>query len=527
MSATLWFCVVCFGCVPSLEKNPPRVLNRTVPAAYREAVDATADGPSSVRTSGLERWSRFFSDPDLRALIEAALENNQELNIRLQEVIIAENEILWRRGEYLPKVTAGAGAGIEKVGELTSQGASDEATGLAQNLQNYVFGFSASWELDVWRKLRNAADAAAHRYLSSVEGRNFMVTRLVAEIANGYFELLALDNQLDVLARNIAIQEDALELVKLQQKAARVTLLAVQRFEAEVLKNRSRRYEMEQRRIETENRINFLIGRFPQPVPRRSREFTKPLPRAVRAGIPSELLDNRPDLREAAEQLAAAELDVEVARAEFYPALSIDAAIGYEAFNLKHLVTTPESLAYNAAANLVVPVINRRAIEAEYRNANAEQIAAVLNYERSILGAFTEVVNLLARMDNLQKSYDFQRRQVDLLEESIQVSKVLFRSARADYTEVLLTRRDALDAEMELIETKRQQLGTMVGLYQALGGGWRTDPAGEAEPGPGAPQTRADCATPAADDSTPTRARSALKRTRTPRCAQPVRESTS
>lgn len=493
MAAALWLSAACLGCVPSLEQNPPRNANRAVPAMYHGAMGAAA--ASGAQGSGVEPWRRFFTDPDLRDLIETALDNNQELNIRLQEVIIAENQILSRKGEYLPKVRAGAGAGIEKVGELTSQGASDEATGLAQNLQNYIFGFSASWELDVWRKLRNATDAAAHRYLASVEGRHFMVTRLVAEIANGYYELMALDNQLDVLARNIAIQEDALELVKLQQKAARVTRLAVQRFEAEVLKNRSRRYELEQRRIETENRLNFLAGRFPQPVARRSRDFKNPLPNVVRVGLPSQLLDNRPDLRQAAEELAAAELDVEVTRAEFYPSLSIDAAIGYESFNLKHLVMTPESLAYNAAANLALPVINRRAIEAEYLTANAEQITAVLNYERTILEAFTEVVNLLAMTDNLQKGYDLQRRQVDVLEESIEVSNVLFQSARADYTEVLLTRRDALDAEMELIETKRRQFSAMVNIYQALGGGWsilaNDAPANDA-PGPRHVDPRSD-----------------------------------
>ncbi|MCA9583545.1 MAG: TolC family protein, partial [Myxococcales bacterium] len=192
------------GCVPSLSQNKPREANREVPAAF-----ANGKGGSKAN-SARRKWDEFFADPHLKALIETALKNNQELNIRMQEVLIAKNEVMARKGEYLPKVDAQAGAGLEKVGKHTSQGAADEATGVPEHLANYKFGFSASWEVDVWGKLRNAAKAAAYRYLSSVEGRNLVVTGLVAEISNSYYELLALDNQLDVLLRNIEIQRNAL-----------------------------------------------------------------------------------------------------------------------------------------------------------------------------------------------------------------------------------------------------------------------------------------------------------------------------
>lgn len=300
-----------------------------------------------------------------------------------------------------------------------------------------------------------------------------MVTELVAEIASSYYELMALDNQLAVLRRNIEIQQNALEIVKLEKDAARVTQLAVQRFEAEVLKNQSRQYDLEQRRIETENRINFLVGRYPQAVARNPQSFQSPPPNVVQAGIPSQLLENRPDVRAAELELEAAKLDVKSAKAAFYPSLSIDAGVGYEAFNIKHLVATPESLLYNLAGNLVAPLLNRKAIKAQYYSANARQLQAVFNYERTLLQAFTEVVNKLAMISNLQKSYELRSQQVNVLQQSIEVSNVLFQSARADYVEVLLTRRDSLDAEMELIETKNRQMKAMVNVYQAVGGGWR------------------------------------------------------
>lgn len=456
------------GCIPTLVENPAREVSKAVPKSFRQGDEAPTD-----ETVGKKNWKDFFASPELQGLISTALQNNQELNVRLQEIIIAQTEIAARRGEYLPKLKAGLGTGIEKVGGYTSQGFSDKATGVPENLGNFGFGLQASWEIDVWGKLRNAAQSADFRYQASVGGKNFMVTQLVAEIARSYYELIALDNQLEVLKRNIKIQQDALEVVKIEKQAARVTQLAVQRFEAEVLKNRSRLYDLEQERVQAENRINFLVGRYPQPVARNPDALKDPLPATLASGVPSQLLENRPDVRQAELELEASKLDVSVARANFFPSLSIDAAVGYQSFNIAHLVSTPESLLYNLAGNLVAPLLNRAGIEAQYRSANARQIQAVFNYERTLLQAFTDVANQLVKYDNLQKGFELQEQQVQTLTESVEISNVLFQSARADYMEVLLTRRDKLDAELELIETKKRLLLSMVNIYQALGGGWQ------------------------------------------------------
>ncbi len=462
-----WALLVLASCAPSLQDNPPRDAHKEVPESFG------SEGKSEADSSAQQTWDTFFDDPYLRELIGAALENNQELQIRMQEMVIAKSEVMAKKGEYMPRLDARVGAGVEKVGEHTRFGVLDERNGVPKHLQQYAAGFSASWEVDIWKRLRNGKKAANLRFLASVEGRNFLVTQLVAEVASSYFELLALDSQLDVLSHNIELQENALEIVKLQKEAARVTQLAVQRFEAEVLKNQSKRYELEQRRVEAENHINFLLARRPQPVKRSSEDFEKRALAVVRAGVPSQLLDNRPDVRQAELELEAAKLDVKVAKAAFYPSLSLEANVGYEAFNMKHFISTPESIFYNVAGNLVAPLLNRNAIKAKYATANAQQLQAVFNYERTLLNAFTEVVNALSAIDNLEKSYGLQTKQVDTLRQSIEVSNVLFQSARADYMEVLLTRRDSLEAQMDLIELKNQQLQAMVSIYQALGGGWQ------------------------------------------------------
>jgi outer membrane protein, multidrug efflux system len=452
---------------------PPSLVrreNKKVPENYSNGLDTL--------NTGKIKWKEFFTDPYLTALIDTALQNNQEFNIIQQEITIARNEIRARKGEYLPFVNLGGAAGVEKVGKYTRPGAVEENNEIMEGkkfpdpLPDYMIAANAAWEVDVWRKLRNAKKSAVHRYLASVEGRNFMVTNLIAEIANSYYELMALDNQLEILKRNIQIQQDALEIVKLEKTAAKVTELAVRKFEAEVLKNQSRQFAIMQSITETENRINFLVGRFPQPIPRNSQDFVNSLPEKIHTGVPAHLLLNRPDIRQAEQELAAAKLDVKVARANFYPSLRIVGSIGYQAFNPQYLMNMPESMLYSLGAELVGPIVNRNAIKAMYYSANAKQIQDIFNYERKILIAYIEVANQLSNIRNLEQSYDLKAQQVEALTQSIDISTRLFKSARADYMEVLMTQRDALDSRFELIETKRQQMNAMVDIYQALGGGW-------------------------------------------------------
>jgi multidrug efflux system outer membrane protein len=184
-------------------------------------------------------------------------------------------------------------------------------------------------------------------------------------------------------------------------------------------------------------------------------------------------LQNRPDIRQAELQLAAARLDIKVARANFYPSLRITAGVGYNAFNAKYLVTSPQSLMYTLAGELVAPLVNRNAIKAYYYSATAKQIQAAYNYERTILNAYVEVANQVANINNLEQSYNLRTQQVQALTQSIEISTRLFRSARADYMEVLLTQRDAVEAKFELVETKMEQMHAMVSVYRALGGGWK------------------------------------------------------
>ncbi len=442
--------------------------NKTVPEYYTTAKDST-------NIANL-KWRQYFTDPFLIAIIDTALKNNQELNIALREIEIDKNEIQARKGEYLPFVNIGGVAAFEKTGKYTFDGLSEEDLNAnpekgPKHVGDFRAGVYASWELDVWKKLRNAKKSAAIKYFSTIEGRNFIVTNVIAEISSAYYELLALDNLLAIVQQNIELQQNALRMVKLEKEAAKVSQLAVNRFDAQLLHTQNLQFDIQQQIVETENKINFLSGRYASHVARTTASLNDIPVEMVQTGIPSQLLLNRPDIRQAELILAASKLDVQVARANFYPSFKLNASSGFTAFN-PSFVFRPESMLYSFAGDAIAPLINKNGIKAAYKNANEKQIIAAYQYERTILSAFTEVVNHLSLIDNYKKSYDTKSKEVEILTQSVDISNKLFISSKADYIEVLFTQREALDSRIELIETKLKQLQTKVNIYRSLGGGW-------------------------------------------------------
>lgn len=451
---------------------------RPLPQAYDRNNDPT-QGIVSDENSACLGWREFFNDPTLHNLISESLAGNQELKILAQDIRIANNEYRARRGLLFPFASLGTSAGIEKSSRFTRNGAvEDQLTaapgkGFPEPLPNFLIAADVSWEIDIWRKLRNARDAQALRFLGTQAGRNYVVTRVVAEVAENYYELLALDNRLDTLDRTIAIQQQSLDTARALKDAARGTELAVQRFQAEVQKNQSEKLIIQQEITETENRINYLAGRFPQKVERPTVEFLSLYLPAIGVGFPSQQLLNRSDIRQAEREVAASGLDVRVARAQFFPSLILTAGVGYEAFNTNYLFSSPESLIYSAAGGLVAPLINRSAIKADYLNANARQLQAVYEYQQTVLNAHIEVINQLSLVENYTRSLEVKSQQLQSLEASVDNATKLFQNARGEYIEVLLAQRDMMEARLVLIDTKQKQLAGVIKAYQALGGGGR------------------------------------------------------
>jgi NodT family efflux transporter outer membrane factor (OMF) lipoprotein len=456
--------------IPALRKPEP---GPGVPPTY--------NGSADPENSACIKIEEFFNDPMLTRLIVQAMVGNQELRILANDIQIASNEVLFRSGQYLPFVTVGGNAGLNKFSSFSLEGAAirDDPFRTGQlfpnPLPNFVMGFNVWWQLDIWRQLRNARDAARLRYFAAIEARNYAVTRIVAEIADNYYGLLALDKRLENLDLIIALQQRSLTFAQFEKDAARGTELAVQRFLAEVRKNQSEKLIVLQEIIQTENRINFLAGRNPQPVERMMggsiEDFINLSLHALSLGVPPQLLQNRPDIRQAEREIEATGLDVKVARINFFPRLILNSGVGYQAFNPKYLLLTPEALIYNIAGDLVAPLINKRAIQAEFLTANARQLQAIYHFQRVVLDAFTEVINRMTRVENYRRSIEIKKQQVDALVASVTAATQLYQNARTTYMDVLFAQRDLFDARSTLIDTKREQLSAIINTYQALGGG--------------------------------------------------------
>ncbi|MFO0792948.1 MAG: TolC family protein [Candidatus Brocadiaceae bacterium] len=441
-----------------------------IPESFANAKDST--------NSATIDWRLFFSDTTLVGLIDTALKNNLDVLMALQKIETARADLRLRKGALLPEISGGGSVAQRRFGRYTMDGAGNRETEITpghkvpDDLPDYYVGLQTTWEMDIWGKLRNKKKAAFARYLGSIEGKNIVHTNLISEIAITYYELLSLDAELEIIRETIKLQENALAIVTVQKQTAAANELAVQQFEAQLLNSRALEIEVLRRITVSENKINFLLGRFPQFVTREKSILSKEIPAHIKVGIPSDLLRNRPDIRQSEFELMATKADVKSAKKAFYPSLNITGAMGFQAFNTSFLFRSPESLAYTAMGSLTAPLINRSAIKAQFNTAQAKQIEALYNYQKTIINGYIEVYNEMNNIKNLERAYHFITKKTAALTQSIEISSELYKTGRATYLEVLIAQQNALQSKLELVNTKKQQFNASVNIYKALGGGW-------------------------------------------------------
>lgn len=461
--------ILCFGCKTS--PNKITIDQKKIPTSYSQKSD-------SINSADI-KWKDFFLDKNLVVLIDTALANNFDILMTLQKIEVARNDLRLSKGALLPTVNANFSYLQRKFGYYTMDDAGNRVTEIRPgqliptHLPDYLVGLQANWEIDIWGKLRNKKKAAFTRYLSSVEGVNLVKTNFIAEIANTYYDLVALDVELDIIDSTIKIQENVLEIYKVQKQAGVANELAIKQFEAQVLNAKSLAYELLQKIKENENKLNFLLGRFPQTITRDKLSFNTQFAPIIKAGLPSHLLKNRPDIKKSEFDLLASKMNVKAAKAAFYPSFVITGNAGFQSFNTEFLFSTPQSIAYGVLGNLTAPLINRSAIKAQFNNAKAYQLEALFQYQKTILNAYIEVANELSNIHNLENIYVLKSKEVAMLDTSIDIASDLFKSGRANYYEVLMTQRTALQSKLELIATKKRQYNSSVNFYKALGGGWQ------------------------------------------------------
>jgi len=435
-------------------------------------------GSSDTANVATINWKNYFTDPVLDGLIDTALNNNLDLLIATQRIAMAQANVRYAKGLAIPSVTAFGAVGQQKFGYYTMNAAGNRGATIYQDqtvpnpLNNFTVGLQSSWEVDFWSKLKNTKKAAVAQYLSSVEGRKWTVTNLVSEIATDYYDLLALDNELDIIKHAIQLQDSALNLVSIQKQAGVVNELAVQQFKAQVLGSKKMEIDVQQKISEAESRLNFILGRYPQPIARTKSAFDQLIPTQIKAGIPADLLQNRPDVKQAEFELEASKANLKVAKASFYPSFTISGGLAPEAFR-PSVLFTPESFAFSILGNLVAPVINRSALKAQFKTANAAQIESMYNYQKSIMGSYVEVYNEMVNLKSVEKALDLKKQEVNALNQAVGSSALLFKTGRANYLEVLTIQENVLQSQIELVETMKDQCGSVVSIYKSLGGGWK------------------------------------------------------
>jgi len=451
--------------------------NLTIP---EKKIPASFSSASTDTTNIAEiNWRQYFADTLLVKLIDTALAGNIDLQMALQRIEAARASVKLANGALLPQVGLNINGGVRKFGLYTMDGAGNITTEITPgqivpiNLPDMYVGLNASWEIDIWGKLRNQRKSAFANYLSSIEGTNFVISNLIADVTISYYELIALDNEQEIIRQTIQKQQEALEVIKLQKETGRANELAVQQFQAQLLNSQALEFENKQQILEQENLINFLLGRYPQAVQRNKEVLFQEMPQQFASGIPSQLLSNRPDIREAEFQVQASKFDLKAARAAFFPNLNITAGLGFQAFNPEFLFTSPASLAYSVLGGLVAPLVNMNALKAQFNTAKASQLSAMYNYQKTILNGFVEVANELSNIENLKKINTLKKQQSDVLIQSVETSTELYKTAKANYLEVLIAQQNSLQTQFELISVNKRQRIATVNIYKALGGGWR------------------------------------------------------
>ncbi len=453
----------------SAAKNP-----LPVPSSYGDMGDSSR--------AELVSWQSLFEDQVLKGLIDTAIRNNPDLQNTLEYIAISRANLLFNKGLGLPSLDGFVSAGADKYGKYTMTGVGNFDTNLSPNIaenqkvgirptQDYFLGLKSSWEIDIWGKLKSRRKAAAAKLLATEQGRQWAITQLVTQVSTIYFELLAMDSKLEIIRRNIILQEYNVEVVKVMKEGGRATSLAVQQFTAQLTQTRSLEEETQLNIIRLENELNTMLGRFPQPVNRGDSINNQSIPQTVAAGIPADLLRKRPDILEAELQLEASKANVEAVRKAFFPSLTLTPYLAFNAFSLP-LLFANGSLAYGLLGGITQPIFNRYQLKSDFSVANAEQNIAFNTYQKTILQGYQEVLTNLKAIEQYKKIVALNDEEVQILKEAVSTSNDLYFGGYANYLEVITAQKGLLDAELNKTMSQRLLLQSIVDTYRSLGGGW-------------------------------------------------------
>jgi len=449
------------GCTVGPNYKRPAV---TVPDAYRAAPEISAPAQDKSASLSDQKWDEVFQDKQLQELIRTALRQNYDVRIAAARILEAQAQLGITRADQFPTVDVG--------GSMVNQ--QSAATGPIPSFEQTKGQVSASaaWQLDFWGRYRRATEAARANLLASEWARREVITTLIANVAAEYYQLRQFDLQLEIAKRTAGSRNDSLQLTKTLQEHGANSMLDVRQAEQLVYTATEQIPDLERRIEQQENALSILLGNNPGAIARGLKLTEQPHAPAVPAGLPSALLERRPDIRQAEQQLVAANAQIGVARAAFFPQINLTGSAGFQSSQLASLFTGPSGL-WSMAGSLTQPIFQGGRLTSNLHLTQAQRDEAVLFYQKTIQGAFRDVSDALV---GYRKNREF-REQQQLLTESAQdaarLSEIRYKAGESSYLEVLTNETNYFTAELGLAQAQGNELISLVQLYQSLGGGWQ------------------------------------------------------
>lgn len=471
LSIVLFAVALGSGCAVGPNYKRPTV---NVPVTYRNAASeapttagqnaTTPNGQATAASLGDQKWWDVFQDDELRNLIRTALKSNYDVRIAATRVLEAQAQLGITRADQYPSLAVGGAVADQRSPRIGPIPPYEVSLGQVTA--------SAAWSLDFWGRYRRATEAARATLLAQEWARKQVMAALVANVATAYFELRQLDLQLEISRRTLASRGQSLKLTETLEQHGLGSLLDVRQSEQLVYTAAEEVPDFERQIAQQENALSILLGQNPGDIPRGLKLTEQPHAPEIPAGLPSSLLERRPDIREAEQNMIAANAQIGVARSAYFPQISLTGSGGFESPALTNLFTGPAGL-WNFGASLTQPIFEGGRIKSNVRFAQAQHERLVLAYQQSIQGAFRDVSNALVAY---RKDREFRIQQEQLLksaQDAARLSEVRFKAGTTDYLEVLTNETNSFTAELALAQAQGNELTALVQIYQALGGGWQ------------------------------------------------------
>jgi multidrug efflux system outer membrane protein len=430
--------------------------------------------PDSFRMAEMEGesianlpWWELLRDVELQRLVRISLEENKDLQLAVATVEEFQARLGIARIDYIPHATVSANAPV------IARNTPFSVAGFPTPTSYYLQG-NLNWELDIWGRVRRSNEAARGDLLAREENRRAVILSLVSGVAQAYFDLRQFDMQFDIAKRTLQSWEESVKIAQARLRQGLIPKLDADQFEAERANAAARSAELERQMIQKENELSVLLGRNPAAIPRGPMLTEQVMPSEVPAGLPSELLQRRPDILQAEQQLAAATARIGVAQANRFPQITLTGLLGVASPHLSNLFKSGSDFGA-AGFGLTGPLLNAQTLGYEQRAVEAQSRQVLAQYEKTVLVAFREVDDSLVAVRTARQQAQAQEAQVAALRSALHLAELRYKGGLANYLDVLTAKRSLFDAELSLAATRRLHLVSIVQLYRALGGGWLPD----------------------------------------------------